>query len=110
MENSLFNVVVAYNEQSKTPNVRYWTSFKTEEEYLANKDSFGEHETVIATGLTDTQAIGLCMNTPLEVQVDACYAEAIDPRTGDVDSLILRAGLTALAMMRMPLPLRLHER
>lgn len=87
MQENLY-IVVYEGVGGKNSNVkgqRNWTAYQNEEAFKEHQKSTANQDLPIATGITNEEAIDLCKQTPLHVEIETAirssiYKGEIDPR------------------------------
>ncbi len=92
-----YNVVFQYTKNAGAyEGVITWTSFKNKEDFeKCHTLELQRMEKVIAVGVSEEEAVRLVNTTPPEAYAKVAYQEAINPKTGLVNSHILRANINA---------------
>ncbi len=102
MTDETYNVVFAYTKEAGGyEGVITWTAFrdKTHFEEWYSKD-IKKKQRVIDRGVTQDKAVELANQTPLACDIAACFEEATDPDTGEINDYILEMKLKTVALAR----------
>ncbi len=74
---------------------RSWISYSSKEDF--NLRPFNNHDTPIAQGVSEDEAIALCNETPMVAYIRAYYHESTDSETKQFDEMLFISKCAALS-------------